>query len=58
MASFCYDCCLELFCGTEEEALENDFAGIVRRIERYFCLCEGCGWITVDRDGKKVEEDD
>jgi hypothetical protein len=58
MASFCYDCCLKLFCGTEEEALENDFAGIVRRNERYFCLCEGCGWITVDRDGKKVEEDD
>ena len=56
MANFCWGCTAELF--GEELASENDFAGIVRRNERYFCLCEGCGWITVDRDGKKVEEDD
>jgi len=56
MADFCYDCSLEFFCGNEEEALQNDFAGIVRRDEKYFCLCEGCGWITVDKDGKKIED--
>ncbi|MQF98539.1 MAG: hypothetical protein FI729_03280 [SAR202 cluster bacterium] len=58
MANFCYDCCLELFSGSEEEAMENDFAGIVRNNEKYFCLCEGCGWITVDKNGKKINETD
>lgn len=58
MADFCYDCCLEFFSANEEEASQNDFAGIVRGNERYFCLCEGCGWITVDKDGRKVEEQD
>ncbi len=58
MANFCYNCCLELFSGSEEEAMENDFAGFVRGNERYYVLCEGCGWITVDKDGKKVEEDE
>ena len=55
MASFCYECTAELF--GEEHADENDFAGIVHTGERYYCLCEGCGWITVDKEGKKVEED-
>ena len=58
MASFCYDCCVELFGGSDIEAQDNDFAGIVRNNEKYFCLCEGCGWITVDKHGKKVEEKD
>lgn len=56
MASFCYTCTAELF--GEEHADENDFAGVVRGKERYFCLCEGCGWITVDKHGKKVEDDE
>ena len=56
MASFCYDCTADLF--GEEHADKNEFAGIVRKHERYFCLCEGCGWVTLDGDGKKVEEDD
>ena len=56
MASFCYDCCLELFCGTEEEALENDFAGIVRGNERYFCLCVGVR-LDYGRQGRKESEE-
>tara|TARA_R100000008_G_C3475319_1_gene111071 strand:- start:339 stop:509 length:171 start_codon:yes stop_codon:yes gene_type:complete len=56
MADFCHDCTANLF--GEEHADTNDFAGVVRKNERYLCLCEGCGWITVDGDGKKVEEDD
>ena len=42
----------------KENASNNDFAGIVRKRERYYCLCEGCGGITVDGDGMIVEEDD
>jgi len=56
MADFCYDCTANL--AGQEHADENDFAGIVRGNERYYCLCEGCGWITVDKDGRKVEEQD
>ena len=54
MADFCYECTSELF--GEEHADKNDFAGFVRGNERYYVMCEGCGWITVDKDGKKVEE--
>ena len=56
MANFCYQCASELF--GEENAERNDFAGIVRNKERYYGLCEGCGWITMDKDGKRVEEDE
>ena len=54
MADFCDQCTSELF--GEERADKNDFAGFVRGNERYYVMCEGCGWITVDKDGKKVEE--
>tara|TARA_R100000008_G_C3571457_1_gene162411 strand:- start:197 stop:367 length:171 start_codon:yes stop_codon:yes gene_type:complete len=56
MADFCYDCTATYF--GQEYADRNNFAGIVRDKERYYCLCEGCGWITVDKDGRKVEEQD
>ena len=56
MASFCYECTVELF--GEENAENNDLAGIVRGNEKYYTLCEGCGWITVDKHGKKVEEEE
>ena len=32
--------------------------GIVRNNERYYGLCEGCGWITMDKNGKRIEEDE
>jgi hypothetical protein len=51
MASFCYDCTSELIGDPED----NDFAGIVDQNERLHCLCEGCGWITVDEDGRRLE---
>ena len=47
-----------ILCLGEENAERNDFAGIVRNKERYYGLCEGCGWITMDKDGKRVEEDE
>jgi len=56
MANFCYQCASELF--GEENAERNDFAGYVRGNERYYVLCEGCGWITVDKHGKRVDEDE
>jgi RNase P subunit RPR2 len=56
MANFCYQCASELF--GEENAARNDFAGFVRGNERYYVLCEGCGWITVDKHGKKVDENE
>jgi hypothetical protein len=56
MANFCYQCTEKLF--GKEDAINNDFSGIVRKRERYYCLCEGCGWITVDGDGMIVEEDE
>jgi hypothetical protein len=55
MANFCYSCLLET--KDEERAKNNDFAGMVRHKERYFCLCDGCGWITVDKNGKKIEDE-
>ncbi len=55
MANFCYECTAQLM--GKAHAEKNDFAGIVRNKERYFCLCEGCGWITVDKHGKKVDEE-
>ena len=56
MADFCHQCTSELF--GEEHADKNDFAGFVRGNERYYVMCEGCGWITVDKEGRKVEEQD
>ena len=56
MANFCYQCASELF--GEENAERNDFAGYVRGNERYYVLCEGCGWITVDKHGERVDEDE
>ena len=55
MASFCYQCTEELF--GEEHADKNDFVGLVRHKERYFGLCDGCGWITMDKNGKRINED-
>ena len=55
MANFCYGCTSKTL--GEEGAKKNDFAGIVRHKEKYYCFCDGCGWVTVDKDGKRVEEE-
>jgi len=56
MANFCHACTIEIF--GEEHADDNDFAGIVHRGEKYYGLCEGCGWITMDNTGRKIKEED
>lgn len=65
MADFCYDCCVELFGGTDIEAEQNDFFGLITKEEfdkgwYAVVLCEGCGTIFVDHRGVKctnIEQD-
>ena len=52
MANFCWDCC--------EEHLEiggqlNDMKNLCKPGELIISLCEGCGEITVDSEGKRVD---
>ena len=56
MADFCYDCTKDIlgvdptrndFVATKQDASEN---------ELWMVLCEGCGVIVVDREGKKVSK--
>lgn len=60
MANFCYDCTIEYFGAKVEEAHQNDFHSMITKseVERGFLLpvlCEGCGHIMVDHEGKKVK---
>ena len=41
----------------EEYAKENDFCGLVEDGEFLTGLCEGCGIVTVDHEGKKIQWD-
>jgi len=57
MANFCYDCTTEHF-GTD--ALQNDFHSMIteREVEKGFLLsvlCEGCGHIMINHEGKRVK---
>lgn len=48
MAEFCKDCSIRVF--------DKDFkelAGQCKEDEFVWALCEGCGWIMVDSDGKR-----
>ena len=36
MADFCHDCCVELFGGTDIEAEQNDFFGLITKEESPF----------------------
>lgn len=54
MADFCWEC---LAGGIYPEAPErNDFAGFAPEGGQAGVLCEGCGWIVVDREGKRVPD--
>ena len=56
MANFCYDCAKDIL---GVDPTWNDFArGRIRAIpedEFWKVLCEGCGYIMVDNEGKKVK---
>lgn len=55
MAEFCWQC-------TEEylfpDGSRNDFIGIVPEGATLRVLCEGCGFIEVDHEGRRVGEPD
>lgn len=53
MANYCKQCSKELF------GLPSDFKGITKPNTDKFAvvLCEGCGSIQVDSDGKCISED-
>ncbi len=55
MSDFCYKCTMNLF--GEEYGHRNDFAREDEEIDDnilFRVLCEGCGWIVVDKYGKEV----
>ena len=54
MADFCYDCTKDIL---GVDPTWNDFAGsTIPEDEIWKVLCEGCGVIHVDSDGKKVHD--
>tara|TARA_B100000745_G_scaffold289744_1_gene228087 strand:+ start:441 stop:605 length:165 start_codon:yes stop_codon:yes gene_type:complete len=53
MADFCYGCAKDVL-GVNPEW--NDFNDIVDEGEMLSVLCEGCGIIWVDHEGKRVDD--
>ncbi len=58
MADFCLECTEELF--GQQYARVNDFRNLISKeeYERDYVmrvLCEGCGWIIVDHNGRRIE---
>ena len=51
MADFCYDCTLELF---GPDTPNEDLKGLCKEGEIFPVLCEGCGPIYVDHEGKYI----
>ena len=51
MADFCQKCAKE----TWGDDIPSDFIGLVEEGQYIQVLCEGCGYILVDHNGKKVE---
>ena len=50
MAEFCQECSIKLF-GKDF----GDFKGLVDSGEMSHELCEGCGYIWVDENGKRID---
>jgi hypothetical protein len=50
MADYCYDCYERLF----GDGADNDLRGLCKPGEMVHVLCEGCGGILVDHNGRKV----
>jgi rRNA maturation endonuclease Nob1 len=55
MADFCYDCTKDIL---GVDPTQNDFVSKqdISENELWMVLCEGCGVIVVDHEGKKVSE--
>jgi len=55
MADFCYDCTKDIL---GVDPTQNDFVAKqdISENELWMVLCEGCGVIVVDKEGKKVSE--
>jgi len=53
MANFCYDCTKDTL---GVDPTWNDFAKGVPEKELWKVLCEGCGVIVVNHEGKKVDD--
>jgi RNase P subunit RPR2 len=51
MADFCQDCSIEMF-GKDMK----DMADLCGEGNMILVICEGCGWIYVDNNGKKISE--
>lgn len=54
MSDYCRDCWEELF----GDGYENDLKGLCEPGEKIGVLCEGCGFIYVDHNGNRVEQND
>lgn len=54
MANFCWGCLADRIYPEAPE--RNDLRGLCKASETILVLCEGCGWITVDHEGKAVDE--
>ncbi len=57
MADFCLQCANDLF-GSEDAPVKSDFYGLLSEEDFYKgyllpVLCEGCGYIYVDSQGKR-----
>lgn len=53
MADFCYDCTIDIF--GEEHAKHNDLSHLCKEGEVIVVLCEGCGSIIVNHEGRNVD---
>lgn len=53
MADFCYDCFNRIF----GDGTNNDMKDLCAPDEKASVLCEGCGWIWVDCNGKRIAEE-
>lgn len=56
MAEFCWKCLAEQIFPEAPE--RNDLRGLCKEGEMVAVLCEGCGWITVDHEGKPLADPD
>lgn len=54
MADFCMQCCVEEL---EVPAESNDLKGLCGEGFTIDVLCEGCGYTTVDKDGRCLKHD-